>query len=78
MVAPATEQIAEQFGIHSSVIIAMTTSIFVIGYGKFPCAPSALTVVDDRFRQLLVRYFSGRYPRYMEGKPDPEKLKNQT
>lgn len=36
MVAPATDQIAEQFGIHSTVIIAMTTSVFVVGYGKFP------------------------------------------
>ncbi|KAF8960753.1 MFS polyamine transporter [Flammula alnicola] len=35
MVAPATEQIARQFGISSTVLIAMTTSVFVLGYGKY-------------------------------------------
>ena len=34
MVAPATNQVAAQFGIHSSVIIAFTTSIFVLAYGE--------------------------------------------
>ena len=34
MVAPATNQLAAQFGIHSSVIIAFTTSIFVLAYGE--------------------------------------------
>jgi hypothetical protein len=34
MVAPATQQIAHEFGITSTVIIAMTTSVFVLGYGK--------------------------------------------
>lgn len=35
MVAPASDQLAAQLGIHSDVIIAFTTSIFVLAYGKF-------------------------------------------
>jgi len=34
MVAPATDQLAAEFGVHSSVIIAFTTSIFVLAYGE--------------------------------------------
>lgn len=34
MIAPATNQVAAQFGIHSSVLIAFTTSIFVLAYGE--------------------------------------------
>jgi len=33
MVAPATEQIAHEFGITSTAMIAMTTSVFVLGFG---------------------------------------------
>ena len=33
MVAPATNQLAAELGIHSSAIIALTTSIFVLAYG---------------------------------------------
>ena len=35
MVAPATAQIASDFGVKSNIIIAMMTSIFVAGYGQF-------------------------------------------
>lgn len=35
MIAPAASQVAEQFGITSSVLVAMTTSIFVLGYGEY-------------------------------------------
>jgi hypothetical protein len=42
MIAPAANQVAEQFGITSNVLIAMTTSIFILGYGKyFLYAPGA-------------------------------------
>lgn len=34
MVAPATEQIAREFGISNTVIIAMTTSVFVLAFGE--------------------------------------------
>lgn len=37
MVAPATLQIAGEFGVTSTAIIAMMTSVFVLGYGKL-CA----------------------------------------
>ena len=33
MIAPASGQLAERFDIHSSVLIAMTTSVFVLAYG---------------------------------------------
>jgi hypothetical protein len=33
MIAPASGQLAEQFGIDSTVLLAMTTSVFVLGYG---------------------------------------------
>lgn len=35
MVAPATEQIAREFGITNTVIIAMTTSVFVLAFGEY-------------------------------------------
>lgn len=34
MVAPASDQVAATFGINNNVIIALTTSIFVLAYGK--------------------------------------------
>ena len=35
MIAPASGQVAERFNIHSTVILAMTTSVFVLGYGGY-------------------------------------------
>jgi hypothetical protein len=35
MVAPAASQVAEQLGITSNALVAMTTSIFVLGYGEY-------------------------------------------
>ena len=40
MVAPATEQIATQFGITNEVLIAMTVSVFVLGYAVGPLVSS--------------------------------------
>ena len=34
MVAPASDQLAAQFGITNSAIIALTISVFVLAYGK--------------------------------------------
>ena len=34
MIAPAAAQVAEEFGITSNVLVAMTTSIFILGYGE--------------------------------------------
>ena len=33
MIAPASSKVAEEFGITSAVMIAMTTSIFILAYG---------------------------------------------
>ena len=35
MIAPAAAQVAEEFGITSNVLVAMTTSIFILGYGEY-------------------------------------------
>jgi hypothetical protein len=35
MIAPASGQLAERFDIHSTVLLAMTTSIFILGYGAY-------------------------------------------
>ena len=45
MVAPATSQIVDEFGITNSVIQAMVTSVFILGYGE-----SGLPIKD----QLLI------------------------
>ncbi|KAI0067660.1 MFS polyamine transporter [Artomyces pyxidatus] len=48
MIAPATEQVAEQFGITSTVIIAMTTSVFVLAYAFGPLLLGPLSEVLGR------------------------------
>ena len=35
MIAPASRQLAERFDIHSTVLLAMTTSVFVLAYGAY-------------------------------------------
>jgi hypothetical protein len=35
MIAPAEGQVAEWFDIHGTVILAMTTSVFILGYGGY-------------------------------------------
>ena len=35
MIAPASGQLAERFDIHSSTVLAMISSIFVLGYGGY-------------------------------------------
>ena len=37
MIAPATGQLAERFDIHSPTILAMISSVFVLGYGGNLC-----------------------------------------
>ena len=37
MIAPATGQLAERFDIHSPTILAMISSVFVLGYGGILC-----------------------------------------
>ncbi|KAF8624243.1 hypothetical protein AX15_005973 [Amanita polypyramis BW_CC] len=50
MVAPASEQIAKEFGIKSDALIAMTTSIFVLGYSVGPLVIGPLSEIFGRSR----------------------------
>ncbi|KAF8823587.1 hypothetical protein HHX47_DHR10000313 [Lentinula edodes] len=52
MVAPATETIAAQFGITNDVLIAMTTSIFVLAYAIGPLILGPLSEIYGRSRVL--------------------------
>ncbi|KAI0050074.1 MFS polyamine transporter [Auriscalpium vulgare] len=54
MVAPASQQIADQFGIKSTVIIAMTTSIFVLAYAFGPLFLGPLSEIYGRTRVLQI------------------------
>lgn len=57
MIAPATDQLAQQFGITSAVVMAMATSVFVLGYGELHV--ETLGVVRLLIvRQLLVHFSS--------------------
>ncbi|KAF9560806.1 MFS general substrate transporter [Agrocybe pediades] len=50
MVAPASNQIAMQFGITSTALISMTTSIFVLGYAFGPLFLGPLSEIFGRSR----------------------------
>ena len=39
MIAPAAAQVAEDLGITSNALVAMTTSIFILGYGEYYIFP---------------------------------------
>ncbi|KDR79411.1 hypothetical protein GALMADRAFT_137249 [Galerina marginata CBS 339.88] len=52
MVAPATEQIAEQFGITSPILIAVTTSVFVLGCAFGPLILGPLSEIYGRSRVI--------------------------
>ncbi|KDR79426.1 hypothetical protein GALMADRAFT_243502 [Galerina marginata CBS 339.88] len=52
MVAPATEQIAREFGITQPVLIAMTTSVFILGYAVGPLFLGPLSEIYGRSRVL--------------------------
>ncbi|KAF9066975.1 MFS general substrate transporter [Rhodocollybia butyracea] len=52
MVAPATDVIASQFGITSEVLIAMTTSIFILAYAIGPLFLGPLSEIYGRSRVL--------------------------
>ncbi|KIP12227.1 hypothetical protein PHLGIDRAFT_62113 [Phlebiopsis gigantea 11061_1 CR5-6] len=52
MIAPATQQIAEQFNLTSSVVIALTTSIFVLAYAFGPLFLGPLSEIYGRSRVL--------------------------
>ncbi|KAH7912686.1 major facilitator superfamily domain-containing protein [Hygrophoropsis aurantiaca] len=52
MVAPATDQVAATFGITSDVMIALTTSIFVLAYAFGPLFLGPLSEIYGRSRVL--------------------------
>ncbi|KAI0703412.1 MFS polyamine transporter [Cytidiella melzeri] len=52
MIAPATDQLAKQFGITSPVEIALTTSIFVLAYAFGPLFLGPLSEIYGRSRVL--------------------------
>ncbi|KAF8178937.1 MFS polyamine transporter [Pholiota molesta] len=54
MVAPATEQIAQQFGITNNVLMAIITSVFVLGYSVGPLFIGPLSEIYGRSRVLQI------------------------
>ncbi|KAG2067617.1 MFS general substrate transporter [Suillus decipiens] len=52
MIAPATGQVASSFGIDNSVILALTTSIFVLAYAVGPLFLGPLSEIYGRSRVL--------------------------
>ncbi|KAF8876578.1 MFS polyamine transporter [Infundibulicybe gibba] len=52
MVAPATQQLAQEFGITSTVVIAMATSVFVLGYAFGPLFLGPLSEIYGRSHVL--------------------------
>jgi hypothetical protein len=53
MIAPASKQLAEHFDIHSTVLLAMTVSVFVLGYGG--CLSFSRTV--HSVQNLFIAFF---------------------
>ena len=51
MIAPASGQLAERFDIHSTVLLAMTSSVFVLGYGGNLSHIPQTTLADWGFRR---------------------------
>ncbi|KAF8498757.1 MFS polyamine transporter [Russula emetica] len=54
MIAPASGQVAERFDIHSTVILAMTTSVFVLGYAFGPLFIGPFSEIFGRSHVLQV------------------------
>ncbi|KAJ3572441.1 hypothetical protein NP233_g3081 [Leucocoprinus birnbaumii] len=52
MVAPATEQVAKEFGVTSSVLTAMMTSVFILGYAFGPLFLGPMSELWGRTRVL--------------------------
>ncbi|KAG2137919.1 MFS polyamine transporter [Suillus clintonianus] len=52
MIAPATGQVASTFGIRSDIVLALTTSIFVLAYAMGPLVLGPLSEIYGRSRVL--------------------------
>lgn len=61
MIAPASGQLAEEFGITNEVIIALTTSVFVLAYAVGPLFLGPLSEIYGRSRviQLANMWYLG-------------------
>jgi MFS family permease len=66
MVAPASDIIAQQFGITSTVIIAMTISIFILAYGVMLCSFHGALVTKTTSMKLSVHYFWDLWAKFMD------------
>uniref|UniRef100_A0A8H8CER2 Major facilitator superfamily (MFS) profile domain-containing protein n=1 Tax=Psilocybe cubensis TaxID=181762 RepID=A0A8H8CER2_PSICU len=56
MIAPASDQVAHDFGITNDVLIAMTTSVFLLGYAAGPLFIGPLSEIFGRIRVLQSSY----------------------
>ncbi|KAI0300487.1 MFS general substrate transporter [Multifurca ochricompacta] len=54
MIAPASEQLAKRFDIHSTVLLATTTSIFILGYAFGPLFLGPLSELYGRSHVLQI------------------------
>ncbi|KJA23932.1 hypothetical protein HYPSUDRAFT_184646 [Hypholoma sublateritium FD-334 SS-4] len=54
MVAPASAQIAQRFDVTSTVLVAMTTSVFVLGYSVGPLVIGPLSEIYGRSKVLQI------------------------
>ena len=65
MIAPASETIAQEFGMTDPVLISLITSAFVLGYGEFPLKPtnSSLLIILSAVGPLVVGPLSEIYGR---------------
>jgi MFS family permease len=56
MIAPASGQLAEHFDIHSTVLLAMTTSIFVLSYGGNFVVLTADSIRSLQFFAVIIAF----------------------
>lgn len=61
MIAPASDQLASEFGERNTVVIAMYTSIFVLAYGACACFFVGVGLLFD-VRALRYVFFRSRSP----------------
>ncbi|KAI0254463.1 MFS polyamine transporter [Lactifluus subvellereus] len=54
MIAPASEQLAEHFNIHSTILLAMTTSVFVLAYALGPLLLAPLSELYGRSHVIQI------------------------
>lgn len=63
MMSPASPEIALEFGVTNSSVIALMTSVFVLAYGEL--SPSESYIINSSV-QHLVHYFLGLAAKYLD------------